>query len=475
VKSHTVMAGEEWSLKQLPGYASRSPDELRVLWSAELPDSRDMNPALWDTLLGFFEDAAVSLCSRRGSLVITPRALLRQLKHEGREPSAGLVVIAELFRRGDVIRADSLTVPASPAAAAASTSTSSLSMARVKSALSGYIWGSSTPRPPSLDDPIVPTAALALVASRAKDHLGGPVSSDDIHTLQSFAEELTNGSTRDAEAVIAHLVSKRSAAVLYTEPTAEQPVPVVGFKFGGNVPNAADKGILQTKAALHRMEQLTAHLERGVFHETQAATVAARAGNKAEALARLRKKKLLDNKLAGARASVHKLSDVLMAVDEAASNKDAIQALEIGMDSLRVANANGVSAERVDAIAADYAEAVADQDDIRTALQQLNVTPEGEDDLAAEEAELNAMMAAEAAGYKLDGMASVEAGASASGAAAVSEDAEMERIMAELGIKKNDVTDLPDVPSPSSANVRRPDDNPPVNRSNAGRVAAPEI
>jgi Snf7 len=455
-----VMAGSEWSLKQLPGYASRSPEELRVLWSADLPESRDMNPALWDTLLGFFEDAAVASCSRRGALVVTPRQLLRQLKHEGREPSAGRAVIEELFRRGDIVRASPLPVPTSAPA-----TTSPLSLSGVKSVLSSYIWGTSAPAVPSLDDPIVPTAALAAVAARAKDRLGGPVTSDDIHTVQSFADELTAGSTRDAEAVIAALVAKKSAAVIYTDATPDQPEPLVGFKFGGNAPTAADKGILQTKAALHRMEQLAIHLDKGVLQETAAATLAARAGNKAEALARLRKKKLLDNKLAGARASVHKLTDVLMAVDEAASNKEAVQALEIGMDSLRVANENGVSAERVDAIAADYADAVADQDDVRTALQQLNISPDGENDLAAEEAELDAMLAAETA-------SKVGSAGGLGVAELAAEDAEMERIMAELGIEKHDIANLPVPPSPEEAPQA---DQDVAKWKNAGRVAAPEL
>jgi Snf7 len=264
-----------------------------------------------------------------------------------------------------------------------------------------------------------------------------------------LAGELTAGSTRDAEAVISHLVAQKAASVLFTDPTPDSKEPVAGLKFGAAAPTAADKGILQAKAALQRMEVLAAHLEASVAAETAAATAAARSGNKADALARLRKKKLLDNKLAGARASVHKLTDVLMAVDEAASNKEAVQALEIGMDSLRAATANGVTAGRIDAIASDYADHTADQEDVRVALQQLNQSPQGLDDAAAEEAELAAMMAVEDTGHSLGAPDSSAVTGSAE------EEAELDRIMAELGISKNDTADLPTPPSPTGASPER--------------------
>lgn len=435
----------EWNLKHLPAFSSRSPAEISVLWAADLPPDRDTNPALWDTLLGFFEDAAVAVSTRPGSLVVTPRTLLRHLKHDGREPSAGRAVINELLKRGDVVRADTLTLApgAAPTVGGGITAT-----------LSRYIWGAPAPAALGMDDPIVPTAALEAVAARVKDRMGGPVSSDDIHTVESFAKELTSRNTRDAEAVISHLASQGSATILHSDPTPDNKTPLAGFKFGSAPPTEADKGILQTKAALQRMEVLAAHLETSVAAETAAATAAARSGNKADALSRLRKKKLLDNKLAGARASVLKLTDVLMAVDEAASNKEAVQALEIGMDSLRAATANGVTAERLDAIATDYAEHTADQEDIRVALQQLNQDPSGVNDTAAEEAELAAIMAAEESGHSL-----VVPEAAVEGSA--EEEAELAKIMAELGIKKNDAADLPMPPSPPEKSpVRKPESAP---------------
>ena len=283
-----------WSLKEVPVFASRTESERRVIWEAEMPPYRDSNPALWDTLVGFFEDATVSCSERPGELVTTPRQLLRNLKLDGREPRAGREVVEELFRRGDLVRADKLTIASASARSTASS---------IRATLSSYIWGAPKEAPLGLDDPVVPVAALARVAARAKDTLSGPVSSDDIHTVNSFANEVTARSIRDAEAVIAHLVSEGGASVMQVDPSGDTKTPIIGFKFGSGAPTEADKGVLQTKAALQRMNDLVDHLTTSVEQETTAATSAARAGNKTEALARLRKKKLLYTKLAGARAS----------------------------------------------------------------------------------------------------------------------------------------------------------------------------
>lgn len=450
---------EPWDLHSLPAFTSVSPARQESLWTDELPDSRDVDRAVWDDLLSFFEDATTAFSQRPGSLVLTPRILLRNLKHNGSEPRAGFKVLNELVNRGDILRADSLTLAAATSPAPAPSTASSLA-----STLSSYIFGAPAPKPIGLDDPIVSTAALAAVAARAQEALGGPVSSDDIHTVSSFAAALTARNARDAEAVISHLAATSGATVLTADPNPENESQVFGIKFGPGAATEADKGVLQTKAALQRMELLAAHLEESVAAETAKATAAARAGDKAGALARLRKKKLLDNKLAGARASVHKLTDVLMAVDEAASNKEAVQALEIGMDSLRIATAGGVSAERVDAIAADYAEHTADQEDVRVALQQLSKDPVLGDDTAAEEAELAAMMAAEEAGHPLDVGVTPVAGSA-------EEEEELDRIMRELGIEKNDTVGLPTPPSPTGKSPEKADASTP-----AGRIlSAPEL
>lgn len=327
-------------------------------------------------------------------------------------------IIAELFKRGDVVSAASLKVPDASSGASVS------AFGTIRSAFNRYLWSPKTELP-SLDDPIVPVAALKAAADRAAA-LKGPVASSDILTVRAFAEEVTAGNTRDAEAVISHLVSKGNATVLYTDPTPESPVPTFGVKLGDNAASPADKGVLQTKAALERMEKLSAHLEEGVAAEKAAATVAAKAGNKADALARLRKKNLLETKLTGARSAALKLHDVVMAVDEAASNKEAVLALETGMDSLRLATANGVTADRVDAVASNFDEMLAEQQDVRVALGQLNHDAIGED--AELQAELDELLDDEKTEpAKKDGV-----------------DEEMLKIMAELGISKEEAALMPD-------------------------------
>lgn len=299
------------------------------------------------------------------------------------EPSSGMRVIEELFKRGDIVSADTLKPPTSVPAQ------SSYSLGALKSSIGSYFWGSKKLVVPSLDDPIVPLTALKSLVERVSS-LSGPMASADIHTVKTFAAEITAGNTRDAEAVIAHIVAKGEASVLFTEPTKDVPEPILGVKIGKGSPTEADKGVLRTKAALEQMEKRSAHLSEEVEKEVAAATSAAKAGKRNEALARLRKKKALESKLSGTRAAATKLSEVLMAVDEAESNREAVSALETGMSSLRVATEDGITADRVDAVAQDFDEMLAEQQDVRSALAQLNEETDENDALL--EQELNELL-----------------------------------------------------------------------------------
>lgn len=49
--------------------------------------------------------------------------------------------------------------------------------------------------------------------------LGGPTANRDIHSVKTFARDIMVGIVRDAEAAIAHMVSKGSAHVIHTYPT----------------------------------------------------------------------------------------------------------------------------------------------------------------------------------------------------------------------------------------------------------------
>lgn len=328
-------------------------------------------------------------------------------------------VITELFNRGDIVRADSLKPPSETAKP-----TSSYSLQGLRSSLTGYLWGSSKPTPPSLDDPIVPVAALKAAAERAAS-LSGPMASSDLHTVKTFAAAITADSTRDAEAVIAHIVSKGDAVAVFTDASKDNPEPVFGVKLGRGTGAATDKdkGVLRTKAALENMEEMAGHLEVSVEAEKNAAAVAARSGNKTEALGRLRKKKVLESKLSSARSAAAKLSDVLMAVDEAESNREAVLALETGMESLRLANKDGVTADRVDSVAADFDDMMAEQQDVRMALEQINA--DSVDTEAQLEAELEELVA---------GKEEVEAAVADVGKSKLDDEAELElaQLLAEL-------------------------------------------
>lgn len=351
---------------------------------------------------------------------------MKQMKHNGREPASAMRVVTELFNRGDIVRADALKAPTKQSAAQ-----SSYSLGTIRSTLSGYIWGSAKATGPSLDDPIVPVAALQAAAQRASS-LSGPMASSDIHTVKTFAAAITADSTRDAEAVIAHIVAKGEAAVLFTDVTKENPEAILGVKLGKGKAAESDKGVLHTKAALERMEEMAQHLEVAVSVERSAATAAAKSGAKGEALTRLRKMKMVEAKLASARSAGAKLSDVLMAVDEAESNREAVTALETGMASLKVATKDGVTAERVDAVAADYDEMMGEQQDMRVAFEQLNVDVTGSD--AALEAELEDMMAQEAQGDAAGAAAQAEGAEGDTDKSKLDEEAEAElaKLLAEL-------------------------------------------
>lgn len=312
------------------------------------------------------------------------RELLKLLKHNGTEPSSGARVIEELSKRGDVVSTDTLK------ASTATPPKSSYSFGSVRATLSSFIWGPKKAPTLGLDDPIVPVAALKSVAERVS-RLSGPVATADIYTVKTFAAEITGDSTRDAEAVIAHIVSKGEATPLFTTPTKDDPEPVFGVKLGSASASQADRDVLRTKAALERMTKLSTHLKDSIKAEETAAVVAAKAGNKAEALLRMKKKKGLEAKLTGARAAATKLEAVVMAVDEAESNREAVAALETGMASLKTVTADGVTADRVDAVAADFDEMLSEQQEVRTALEQLNQDAL-EPDEADLEKELEAMM-----------------------------------------------------------------------------------
>lgn len=346
-------------------------------------------------------------------------------------------VIEELFKRGDIVNADGLKAPTAPS------TRSPYSMSSLRSSLSSYIWGQPKPAPVALDTPIVPIAALKSISQRA-ENLSGAVATADIYTIKTFADEITAGNTRDAEAVVSHLVSKGEATTLFTVPTKDDPNTVLGLKLGKMAATQADRDMLRTKAALERMEKLSAHLQESIDTEKAAAVQAAKNGNKVEALARLKKKKGLEAKLNVAKASATKLSAVLMAVDEAESNKEAVAALETGMASLKTVTADGVTADRVDAVAQDFDELLAEQEDVRTAFTQLN-----QDAIGPDEAELEDEL------DKLVSGKSEETPEKSEAHALTEEEKELLKLMGAVEISKEDAAKIQDPAAAAMANAEK--------------------
>ncbi len=361
-----------------------------MLWQSEFPPTREADPALWDTLLGFFEDAIVSYCSRPGHLVCTPRELLKALKRQEREPFCGTKVINELFRKGDLATAGTLSEESSTAP----TKTPGAGVFNtLLPSLGRYLWSSSAESyAPGPEDEIVPTAALGRLAEEAT-RLVGPIATAEVHTLKSLANAITGGVERDAAAVASYLVGQGKATVLRTTPTRENPTAIVGVRLGPGVATDADRSLLSTKAARERLIDVVAHLEQEVEIQKQEALKAAKAGNKAGALSRIQRKAALEKKLSGSQASLRKLNDILLAVDAAESNRDSVAAIETGIQSLRYAQDAGATADRVDDLAAQLDELFGQQEDLRMALEQID--PNKDQELIAAQEELDALLADE--------------------------------------------------------------------------------
>lgn len=381
------VATQQWSISNLPSFQSRNAQELDVLWQSEFPPTREADPALWDTLLGFFEDAIVSYCGRPGHLVCTPRELLKALKRQEREPFCGTKVIEELFRKGDLMSAGTLDEPSENDG---KTQAGSAGVGMFNS-LRRYLWSSTaksdTPGP---EDELVPTAALGRLAEEAT-RLVGPIATAEVHTLKSLANAITGGVERDAEAVAAYLVSQGKATVLRTTPTRENPTVIVGIRLGPGGATEADRSLLSTKAARERLVDVVAHLEQEVEVQKKEAVKAAKSGNKAGALSRIQRKAALEKKLSGAQASLRKLNDILLAVDAAESNRDSVAAIEAGVQSLRYAQEAGATADRVDDVAAQLDELLGQQEDLRLALEQID--PNRDQELIEAEEKLAELLA----------------------------------------------------------------------------------
>lgn len=106
--------------------------------------------------------------------------------------------------------------------------------------------------------------------------------------------------------------------------------------------------MLKPKVVLERVEETVGHLSVAVKSEKAQEKELAIKGGKKVALDNLRKKKVLDAKLASARSALSKLGDMMMAVEEAESNNEVVSALEIDMEILKIVTKDGVTAEGVE-------------------------------------------------------------------------------------------------------------------------------
>lgn len=376
------MKSERWDITELPSYKSRDVDNLNVLWSTDLPESRDAAPALWDTLMGFFQDSISNYCQRPGHLVVTPRELMRSFKRNEREPFCGNRVITELYRRGDIITAGNIDSASS--ADAAQGGTGAAVGASVFSSLRNYLWSSATAvsssKPaPGPEDELMPLVTCEAISEKAAG-LVGPFVTAEIHTLKSLANACTAGNERDAAAVAVYLVSQKKATILSI--IGDNNAEVIGVRIGSGNASDADKSLLQTKAAKERLYELSNHLNSEIALEKKRAVEAAKAGDKATALTHVQRKTQCEKKLKGVRASLKKLGDVLMAVDDAENNRETVNALKTAMETLKtVTEDSDINADTVDDVSFQLSELMGKQEDLKLALDQM-----GQESLAEEAA-----------------------------------------------------------------------------------------
>lgn len=355
------------------------------------------------------------------------------MKRNGREPACATRVMNALFERGDLVRAGDLNTASTPQPAAGV-------FGGLKASLGRYLWSGPASDLPGPEDGLVSTAALSAACERANALLG-PIATSEIHTVKSFADALTGGNERDAEAVIASLAAAGSASILHAPATADSEA-LRGVRLGKGAPAPADTGLLRTKHARERLQKVAAHLAADAEAARVEAVAAAKRGDRAAALVKVQRKTALEKKLAGTRGTLSRLTDVLHAVDEAESNKEAVGALEVGMDALRLTNEGGVTADRIDDIAANFDEEMAKQQDMRVALEQLATS--NEVDNAAFEDELDALMREDAlndpslnvpAEKPGEAVAAAEAAAAEKSAAEKEAEAELEKLLAEAGVE----------------------------------------
>jgi len=200
--------------------------------------------------------------------------------------------------------------------------------------------------------------------------LVGPFVTAEIHTLKSLANACTAGNERDAAAVAVHLVSQKKATILRI--IGDNNAEVIGVRIGSGNASDADKSLLQTKAAKERLYDLSNHLNSEIALEKTRAVEAAKAGDKATALVHVQRKTQCEKKLKGVRASLKKLGDVLMAVDDAENNRETVNALKTAMETLKtVTEDSDINADTVDDVGMQLDELMGKQEDLKLALNQI--------------------------------------------------------------------------------------------------------
>jgi charged multivesicular body protein 6 len=159
-----------------------------------------------------------------------------------------------------------------------------------------------------------------------------------------------------------------------------------------------DRAVLELKRQRDKLRQYRNGLESIIKRESEVARALLTDGNKKRAVMVLKKKKYQESLLARAQNQQLNVEQMIQDIESAAISKQVFDVLKMGNESLKALQAQ-MSVEDVEALMEDSAESIRIQEEMSSALAT-SLTPEEEDDVAAEYERLFAAMQAEEASEK---------------------------------------------------------------------------
>jgi len=141
-----------------------------------------------------------------------------------------------------------------------------------------------------------------------------------------------------------------------------------GIKFSSEPITIVDTGVLQMKYTLSSLELQQVELEKEIESSTQKAISLSKQKKQANALVYLKRRKRLNVILLQRLNSSETLHQILENIEEAHTNKEILEAYQIGTAALKETNKQGLTLESVEQTLDDLHEVMANQKEIDEAL-----------------------------------------------------------------------------------------------------------